>query len=164
LVTDGNPDTCAQPNPDEGQPQAVAAAQRAYAAGVPLYVLGISNGIAGDNLQQLANAGLGRPIDLVYGVDAGAAQPFQATDNVLGLTAQFADILNRIPLCEVRLQRDIAQGELSDAQVLLDGQPLKNSLADGYVLKDARHLAIVGNSCEAIKAGGRQLSVRISCD
>src|SRR6478609_9622034 len=164
LVTDGNPDTCAQPNPDEGQPQAVAAAQRAYAAGIDLYVLGISNGIAGENLQQIANAGLGRPIDLVYGVDMGAAQPFQASDDVLGLTIQLADLLNRIPLCEVRLQRDVSVGELSTAKVVLDGQPLSNSFSDGYVLRDARHLAIVGKACEAIKAGGRQLSVRISCD
>ena len=48
--------------------------------------------------------------------------------------------------------------------MLLDGQPLNYSLSDGYVLKDPRHLAIVGKACEAIKAGGRQLDVRISCD
>ena len=164
LVTDGNPDTCAQPNPDEGQPQAVAAAQRAFAAGIDLYVLGISNGIAGQNLQQLANAGLGRPIDLVWGVDANAAQPFQASDSVLGLTAQLAELLNRIPLCEVRLQRDVTLSEATSGHVLLDGQPLNYSGLDGYVLKDSRHLAIVGKACDAIKAGGRQLSVRIACD
>jgi von Willebrand factor type A domain-containing protein len=164
LVTDGNPDTCAQPNPDQGQPQAVAAAQRAFAAGIDLYVLGISQGIAGQNLQQLANAGKGRAIDLVWGVDAEAAQPFQASDNVQGLSVQLAELLNRIPLCEVRLQRDIAVSEASSARVLLDGQPLSYSGLDGYVLKDSRHLAIVGKACEAIKAGGRQLSVRISCD
>jgi hypothetical protein len=164
LVTDGDPDTCAQPNPDEGQPQAVEAVQRAFGAGIDLYVLGISNGIAGHNLQQLANAGKGRPIDSVWGVDADAAEPFQASGNVQGLATQLTDLLNRIPLCEVRLQRDVGLGEVSSAQVLLDGQPLRYSDVDGYVLKDARHLAIVGKACEAIKAGGRQLSVRISCD
>ena len=164
LVTDGNPDTCAQPNPDEGQPEAVAAAQRAYESGIDLYVLGISNDIAGQNLQQLANAGKGRAIDLVWGVDADAAQPYQASSNVQGLTAQLGEILNRIPLCEVRLQRDVALGEASTAEVLLDGQPLSYSATDGYLLKDPRHLEIVGSACEAIKAGGRQLSARISCD
>jgi len=164
LVTDGNPDTCAKRRPDEGQPEAVAAAQRAHEAGIDLYVLGISNGIAGQNLQQLANAGLGRPIDLIWGVDPGAAQPFQANDNVLGLTAQLSDLLNRIPLCEVRLQRDVELAEVSNGQVLLDGQRLGYGSVDGYVLKDPRHLAIVGRACDAIKAGKRQLSVRISCD
>ena len=164
LVTDGNPDTCAQPNPDEGQPQAVEAAQRAFESGIDLYVLGISNGIAGPNLQQLANAGKGRPIDLVWGVDAEAAQPFKAGESVQGLAEQLTELLNRIPLCEVRLQRDVALGEASSAKVLLDGRPLNYSGVDGYLLKDSRHLAIVGKACEAIKAGGKQLSVRISCD
>ena len=164
LVTDGNPDTCLQMNPDEGQPEAVAAAQRSHEAGIDLYVLGISNGIAGQNLQQLANAGLGRPIDLVWGVDPGAAQPFQASDNVLGLTVQLSELLNRIPLCEVRLQRDVQLAEASSGQVLLDGQRLSYGAADGYVLRDPRHLAVVGKACDAIKAGKRQLSVRISCD
>ncbi len=164
LVTDGTPDTCAQPNPDEGQPQAVEAAQRAFESGIDLYVLGISNDIAGQNLQQIANAGKGRPIDLVWGVDANAAEPFQADGNVQGLAGQLADVLNRIPLCEVRLQRDVALGEASAGQVSLDGQRLPYSESDGYFLKDPRHLAVVGEACEMIKAGGRQLSVRISCD
>jgi hypothetical protein len=164
LVTDGNPDTCQQPDPDEGLPQAVAAAQRAFENGIDLYVLGISNDIAGGNLQQLANAGKGRPLDRVWGVDVDAARPFQATSDVQGLTAQLAEILNGIPLCEVSLQRDVAADELRESEVLLDGQPLSQSGVDGYTLKDSRHLVIVGRACDAIRAGGRQLSVRISCD
>ena len=164
LVTDGNPDTCQQPDPDEGLPQAVAAAQRAFESGFTMYVLGISNDIAGENLQQLANAGKGRPLDRVWGVDADAAQPFQATNDVKGLTAQLAEVLNSIPLCEVTLQRDVAPDELRRSEVRLDGQPLRHSGVDGYILKDSRHLAVVGKACDAIRAGGRQLSVRISCD
>ena len=163
LVTDGNPDTCAQPDPDEGQPQAVAAVERAFAAGIDLYVLGISNDIAGSNLQELANAGKGRALDRVWGVDADAAQPYHASDDIQDLRAQLADILNRIPLCEVGLQRDVTPAELSSSQVLLDGQPLTHSDFDGYTLKDSRHLAIVGKACDLLKSGGRQLSVRISC-
>jgi hypothetical protein len=164
LVTDGDPDTCQQPDPDEGLPQAVAAAQRAFESGIPLYVLGISNDIAGGNLQQLANAGQGRRPESVWGVDADAAQPFQATVNVQGLTAQLVEVLNSIPLCEVSLQRDVAPSELDSSQVLLDGQALSPSEVDGFTLKDSRHLTIVGKACDAIKAGGRGLSVRISCD
>jgi hypothetical protein len=164
LVTDGDPDTCQQPDPDEGLPQAVAAAQRAFENGIPMYVLGISNDIAGGNLQQLANAGQGRPLDEVWGVHAGAAQPFQATNDVNGLTAQLVEILNGIPLCEVTLQRDVAPGELANSEVFLDGQALSPNGVDGFTLKDSRHLAILGKACDAIKAGGRGLSVRISCD
>jgi hypothetical protein len=164
LVTDGDPDTCQQPDPDDGLPQAVAAAQRAFESGIPMHVLGISNDIAGGNLQQLANAGKGRPLDGVWGVDAAAAQPFQATDDVQGLTAQLTEILASIPLCEVSLQRDITPDELRNSEVLLDGQRLRQSEMDGYFLRDSRHLAVVGAACEAIRAGGMRLSVRISCD
>jgi hypothetical protein len=103
-------------------------------------------------------------LDGVWGVDAGAAQPFQATNDVNGLTAQLVEILNGIPLCEVTLQRDVAPGELANSQVFLDGQALTPNGVDGFTLKDSRHLAILGKACDAIKAGGRGLSVRISCD
>lgn len=164
LVTDGNPDTCAQPLPDEGQPQAVAAVQSAHAAGFDVYVLGISNGIASENLQQIANAGKGKPLDLVWGVDPDAAQPYQATGSALGLAAQLGDILNRVPLCQVSLQRDVTRDEARVGKVSLDGRVLSYSESDGFVLEDSRHLEIVGEACDALKSSGKQLSVRIACD
>jgi von Willebrand factor type A domain len=164
LVTDGNPDTCAQPQPDNGQPVAVAAVQRAHAAGIDVYVLGISNDIGGQNLQQLANAGKGKPTDLVWGVDADAAQPYQASSSAVGLTAQLGEILNEIPLCQVNLQRDVASTEASAGHVTLDGQALGYSDNNGFDLKDSRHLEIVGQACDTLKSSGKQLSVRIGCD
>jgi von Willebrand factor type A domain len=164
LVTDGNPDTCAQPQPDDGQPEALAAVQRAHAAGIDVYVLGISNDIASQNLQQLANAGRGKKIDLVWGVDANAAQPYQANSSVLGLGAQLGEILNGIPLCQVTLQRDVAPAEASAGRVTLDGRALGYSESNGFDLKDPRHLEIVGQACDTLKSSGKQLSVRIACD
>jgi Mg-chelatase subunit ChlD len=164
LVTDGNPDTCAQPQPDDGQPVALAAVQRAHAAGIDVYVLGVSNDIGGENLQQLANAGKGKPIDLAWGVDADAAQPYQASSSVLGLVGQLAEILNSLPLCQVNLRREVATSEASAGRVTLDGRALGYSHSDGFDLKDPRHLEIVGPACDALKAGGKQLSVRIGCD
>lgn len=164
LVTDGNPDTCLQPQPDNGQPEAVAATEEAYSQGIDLYVLGISNDIAGQNVQQLANAGAGKPIDLTWGVDAEAAQPFQATGTSGALTSQLGEILSRIPFCEVRFTRDVAESELDGAQVLVDGIALQHSSRNGYTLKDPRRLEIVGDACAAIKSGAKVLSVRISCN
>ncbi len=168
LVTDGNPNTCANGSGASqmiaGQAQAIAATNRAYADGFDTYVLGISKDIAGKNLQELANAGKGQPLDAVYGVDPDAAQPYEASDSVAGLTAQFSDILSQIPFCEVRLQRDVAVSEAVAGKVLLDGQTLAYSPRNGFTLLDPRHLAIVGDACSAIKSGAKELSVRISCD
>jgi hypothetical protein len=166
LVTDGDPDTCEVPDPQEPEAVtvAVAAAERAHAAGIDLYVLGISNDIDGRNLQQLANAGKGAPIASVWGVDAGAAQPFHASDSLAGLAAQLSGILSSVPFCEVTLHRDVSTIEAMQGSVVLDGSPLAYGSADGFVLKDPRHLEVVGKACAAIKASGKQLTARISCD
>jgi len=51
----------------------------------------------------------------------------------------------------VSLQRDIAPDELRKSEVLLDGQPLRQSEMDGYILRDSRHLAVGGAACDAIR-------------
>ena len=164
LVTDGDPDTCAQPDPQDGQAEAVAAVAAAHAAGIDFYVLGVSSDISGDKLQQLANVGQGKALDARGGVDADAAQPFQASASVAGLTAQLRDILAKVPLCEVALDRDVGVDELSAGNVVLDGQPLSYGSVDGFVLEDPRHLQIQGKACDTLRAAGKRLSVRISCD
>lgn len=165
LVTDGDPDTCQQPDPQDGQAEAASAVESAYAAGIELYVLGVSSDISGDKLQQLANAGQGKRRDAVFGVDADAAEPFQASDSVAGLTQQLRDILARVPLCAVELDREVTLEEMTTAgNVVLDGRSLGFGDPDGFALKDARHLEIRGKACEALRAAGKQLSVRISCE
>jgi hypothetical protein len=164
LVTDGDPDTCEQPDPQNGQAEAISAVAQAYAAGIELYVLGVSVDISADKLQQLANAGQGRPIDSVWGVDPEAAEPFQAGNSVASLTEQLRSILARVPLCEVELDRDVAIEELGGRNVVLDGQALRYNDPDGFTLKDSRHLHIQGKACETLRAAGKRLNVRISCD
>ncbi len=163
LVTDGDPDTCAQPDPQGGQSEAIAAAAHAFKAGVDFYVLGVSSDISGDKLQQLANAGRGKPLNAVWGVDADAAQPYQASSSVAGLTAQLLDILARVPLCEVELDRDVTVGELATATVTLDGNPVPFGSPDGFRLQDSRHLQIVGRACDELRSAGQELRVRIAC-
>ena len=164
LVTDGDPDTCQQPDPQDGQAEAVSAVTLAHAVGIDMYVLGVSSDISGDKLQQLANAGQGKRLDAVFGVDADAAEPFQASSSVAGLTAQLRDILARVPLCKVALDRDVGVDELRGNNVVLDGQPLRHGDVDGFVLEDPRHLQIQGKACDTLRAAGKRLSVRISCD
>ncbi|RYZ09711.1 MAG: VWA domain-containing protein [Myxococcales bacterium] len=164
LVTDGDPDTCAQPDPQNGQQEALDAATRAHEAGIDFYVLGVSQDISGDKLQQLANAGHGKRLGAQWGVDADAARPYQASSSVAELTEQLQQILERVPLCEVQLERDVTVEELRAASVTLDGKRLQLDAPDGYRRKAARRLEIVGAACEGLKNAGRRLSVRISCD
>jgi len=76
LVTDGNPNTCEELDPQCGQDYAIKAVQDAYAAGIGTFVVGVGdivvNGNSGcqgtgarcglDHLQDIANAGVGAPV------------------------------------------------------------------------------------------------------
>jgi hypothetical protein len=164
LVTDGDPDTCEQPDPQGGQQDAVDAAAQAFAAGIDFYVLGVSEDISGVNLQQLANAGRGKRLDARWPVDLDAAQPYQASASVPLLTQQLEEILVGIPLCLIELHRPVSAGEVLTASVTLDGRPLQLDAVDGYRQQDAQHLEILGAGCETLRSAGRRLEVRISCD
>ena len=164
LVTDGDPDTCSVPDPQMGQPEALGAAAAAHAAGLGFYVLGVSPDISKANLQQLANAGQGKPLDAQWGVDANAAEPYQAAGDVAGLTAQLLEILARVPLCQIELSRDVSLDEMIRGSVAIDGKPLIYQSPDGFRLLDPRHLQIVGQACDSLRAAGRRVTVRISCD
>ena len=166
LVTDGDPDTCDVPDPqtDAAQAAAVSAAATAYQAGIDLYVLGVSDDISADKLQQLANAGQGKALDLRYGQDMNAAQPYQASSDLEGLKEQLRDILAQVPLCEVALDRDVTPEEVASGRVVLDGRGLVLGANDGWRLTDPRHLQITGRACDELRAQGKRLTVRISCD
>jgi hypothetical protein len=82
LVTDGNPNTCLIMDPQCGQDLSIKAAQDAYAQGIGLFAMGIGDIVAQPNagcptaarcgqlhLQDLANAGVGAPVQPTPGCD-----------------------------------------------------------------------------------------------
>lgn len=59
LATDGEPDTCEQPDPNEGQEESISAARAAFSAGIRTHVIAVGLDISLQHLQDLANAGAG---------------------------------------------------------------------------------------------------------
>ena len=57
LATDGEPDTCAVPNPSNGQPEAIAAAPSSFAKGIPLFYISVGTDVSATLAQAMANAG-----------------------------------------------------------------------------------------------------------
>ena len=49
------------------------------------------------------------------------------------------------------------------SEVVLDGKALQFGDPDGFRMKDRRHLEVAGEACERLRATGKRLSVRISC-
>lgn len=62
VITDGDPDTCVNFDPQCGQDIAIGAAQEAFAAGIKTFVVGISDDVDNNFLNDLAHAGQGEPV------------------------------------------------------------------------------------------------------
>jgi von Willebrand factor type A domain len=62
VITDGDPDTCLNFDPQCGQDVAIGAAQDAFDAGIQTFVVGISDDVDDVFLNDLAHAGQGQPV------------------------------------------------------------------------------------------------------
>jgi hypothetical protein len=150
LATDGLPDTCADADPPNATRQnaasaaSVAAAQRAYTAGVKLFFLFIGNDAAGDHPKQMANAGAGKdPL-------TGDAQPFLATDPAT-LTKAFNDIIGGVVSCDLTLSGPVNQTDGPNGVVTLNGTDLVYN-TDWTLDPDGLTLHLKGAACDMLKA------------
>jgi hypothetical protein len=149
LATDGEPDTCAVPDPDglpEARASAVAAAQAAHDAGIDLFVISVGDDIAASHLQQMANAGAGLPLD-----GAEAAPYYRALD-ADDLVAAFAAVIDATRTCSVDLDAAIDPTIAAAGTVTLDGAPLLFGV--DWRLADEDTVEILGDACEVVLAGG----------
>jgi hypothetical protein len=164
LATDGEPDTCAQPKPSEGLPLALQAASAAFAQGIRVFVLGVSDGLDAWRVQQLANAGAGKDPNLVYGVDADAEQPFSASTDPRELAGQLRGIIGDVRSCTIELGARVGNERTPQGRLLLDGQPIENDRLNGWTFVDANTVRLNGAACDKVLADGQRLEVRFPCE
>lgn len=163
LATDGQPDTCAQPKPSEGLPEALAAARAAFAQGIRVYVLGVSDGLGAWRLQQLANAGAGKAPELRYGVDPDAEEPLSASSDPAELANQLRGIIGDVRSCTVQLGTWVGSERTLEGRLMLDGQELSHDDRDGWTFLDDETVRIHGAACDKIMDDGERLEVRFPC-
>ena len=160
LATDGEPDTCAQPNPQEGQPEALAAAERAYRTGIRTFVISVGEGVVSErHLQDMANAGLGR----------GAGDPdaeFWVAGDDEGLRTALTDIIGGELSCVVTLEGRIQSLEDACAgTVRLNGEALSCDDPNGWRVIDETHIELTGDACDTLQSGpGVTLEASFPCD
>jgi hypothetical protein len=145
LATDGEPDTCAVPDPQTqaGKDEAIAAAQAAFGAGIRLFILSVGNEVGADHQQDMANAGAGKPLDGSQG-DA----PFYTADNPADLRAAFDTIINGVRECTFSLGGSVADGHASEGTVKLNGVELGYDDPNGWTLVDPMTLQLNGTACD----------------
>ena len=185
LVTDGEPDSCATPDPQCGQDESIAALQAAHGMGIGTSVIGISSDVSARHLQDLANAGQGQAVlapDIQYtyncvnpgyatlsatyaaaGEAQGTAPIFQPGDSQ-SIASALQTLIRGVYDCSFALhgEVDLARAELGNVQ--LDAERLEYQAPNGWQMRDARTLQLLGTACDRVQNDASKLSISFPCD
>ncbi|HEY3496838.1 MAG TPA: hypothetical protein VGK73_19200 [Polyangiaceae bacterium] len=156
LATDGEPDTCDDPDAHDPDTNAfaVATAEASYAAGVRTYILSVGTEIAEHHLQAMANAGAGVPA-------GGPNAPFFRATDQAGLESALSSIVTDIRTCTFHLEGDIDTAVVTKGKVLLDGELLEYGI--DFTLDADGEVELLGARCTAMKTGDHTLSAEFPC-
>ena len=161
LATDGEPDSCEQPNPNptaQARQEAVNAAAAAHAAGIDVYVLWV--GALNDSgtrahMQDVANAG----VDGTGTVWVG--------DDPTSLSTAFQTIIGDSISCDITMVEQFVDTDKAcqEGDVRLNGVPLACSDTDGWRVKPGnnRVIELVGSACDTLKTGDVTFSAEFPC-
>ena len=172
LATDGLPDSCADPNPQNNSDRratenlAVTAAKNAFDnEGIETFILSVGPDVSDSHLQEMANVGIGLARDTA---GPGAATFWKAT-TANELTAAFEEIIGASISCEIELGGSITepQGACEEGDVRLDGSPLncptdwrlKAGTTDTIELRGTEE----GQACARWKSGALSLTAEFPC-
>lgn len=143
LATDGEPDTCAEPNPQNGQPEAVAAATRAFANDIRLYILSVGSDVGAPHLQDMANAGVGNDPQ-----QSGMQAPYFVANNPAELSSQLEAIIGGIVSCELVLDGVVDAAAANQGVVTLNGMNLVQGVDWELVGNDT--IRLLGSACDQL--------------
>lgn len=157
LATDGHPDTCGEPDPQNGQEESISAVQEAHSMGIKTFVISVGDEIGDEHLQDIANAGRGLEIG-----GSTKADFYRANDQD-ELYGAFETIVNGVRDCVFTLDGEIVEGFEDEGQVVLDGSALGKDDPDGYKVNNPKEIELVGEACETIQDGQHDLSISFPC-
>jgi hypothetical protein len=158
LATDGDPDTCAEPDANGTQPpkdKTVAAVQDGYKAGVETVVVAVGPEVTESHQKAVANAGVGK--DPTTG-DA----PYYRPSTQDQLAAALRTIIDPLRSCSVTLHGTVDPAHAAEGTVTLDGKPLVYNDPNGWKLVSSRELQLLGTACASLQNGAK-LDVSFPC-
>ncbi|MGH1344416.1 MAG: vWA domain-containing protein [Nannocystales bacterium] len=156
LATDGEPDTCEVPNPQEGQVEAVTAAENAYTDGIETFVISVGNDVSETHLQDMANAGVGW-------MPGDADAPFYVPSDADAMVAAFEEIINGVRSCVLTLDTAILPGQADQGTVTVNGMEVTFDDPNGWQVNSPTEIELLGTSCEAIQEGNVEVTVEFTC-
>jgi hypothetical protein len=156
LATDGEPDTCGVPNPQEGQPESLAAAQAAFAAGIETFVISVGGDVSEMHLQEMANAGQG-----VQMGDPNA--PFYLALDQAALVDAFGDILAGVRSCQLDLMTELTDADAASCSVEVNGTIVPLGDPNGWQLNSPIEVELLGSACDALQTGTSSVQMECAC-
>ncbi len=157
LATDGEPDTCAEPNPQTGQEESVAAVAAAFGQSIQTFVISVGDEVSAQHLQDVANAGVG--------ADPGDPDaPFYQALDQQSLTDAFQAIIDRSRSCKLTLTKQIEIDAAPACVVAINGEAVPFDQADGWKINDPGEIELVGGACDSIQDGEVNIDMKCECD
>ena len=150
LATDGEPDTCADPDPDtdagrtRAKEVALKATQDAFAMGVFTFYISVGNEVSDMHATEMANVGQGFPRN-------DPMQRFYRANDQAALADAFAKIVEGVRNCSFQLNGTVKDGGETEGTVKLDNNVLKLNDPNGWRLSSPTTVELTGTACEAVK-------------
>jgi hypothetical protein len=156
LATDGEPDTCAEPNPQNGQKVAIDAAKDAFGKGIQTFYISVGSEVSASHAQQMANAGQG-----LDPTGTKKAKYYVASD-AASMKAAFDAIIYGVRSCTFKLNAKVV--DPTKGSVTLDGAKLAYNDSNGWKLSpDGTEVELLGSSCDKVKTGDHSISAIFAC-
>jgi hypothetical protein len=146
LATDGQPDTCAEPNPQNGEPESLQAAQDAYAMGIETFILSVGPDVAQNHLQEMANVGKG------LAPDAANPAPYWQALDPQQLVDAFNEIVGSFVSCNLAVDGIVDLSQYCEGTVTIDGNVLECDV--DWTMPDESTLVLLGDACATLQDGG----------
>ena len=156
LATDGEPDTCANPDEQIGQPESLAAVQAAYAAGIETFIISVGDEVSEGHLQDMANAGQG-----VQMGDPNA--PFYLALDQAALVDAFQDILAGVRSCQLDLDTPLTAEDAATCSVEVNGTIVPLDDPNGWQLNTDTEIELLGTACDALQTGTSSVQMECEC-
>ena len=163
LATDGEPDSCTDPNPNSpagfeaARQLSVTSVQNAFKDHITTFVISVGNEVGEDHLRSVANAGQG----MAVGVDK--TNRFYRANSQADLAMAFDTIVGGVRSCVLALNGMVAEASAGSGTVILDGMPLTYNDANGWRLNSPTMLELQGTACSTIKNGDHALKIDFPC-
>lgn len=156
LVTDGEPDTCAMPNPQNGQEEAIAATAAAHDMGIRTVVVSVGADVSATHLQDVANAGAG------VGPGDPDAEFYVALDQPQ-LASAFQEIIFATRPCNFDLSAPLVVAQADNCVVQVNGAEVPFDASNGWQTKGDQEIQLLGTACDDIQTGAGMVEMTCDC-